>query len=610
MSRKNKYDEEEEQEFISEDEPEEEYDDEEYDEATYPVGYRIGSVILFLLAVGGLFLGLLSGIVGLFSHLVIAGDAALDKSLLGIVVSSVMGILDPAKGVNFGLVGGFAKADIFGKILGYMPLVLALCIVISLATTVVALISGKASKKCMFVNGYAVFLGYFLYAAALFIAHVFCGSVSEENYFLNLPFDVPSLVIAVATLLVLIITSIAQKKGAALLNTLLLLLTLVFFFAAFLPAGNMLANFKGALDGTAGTLGKILSFALLAFLLINVLFALFRLRMAGKYLIATIRYFIAFGLAAALIVIEAVNTSNWGLLIGAPNLALLITTFVCFLISLLCTIFKRKKSEDFEDEEDEEEERDIPRIPAHTSPDEEPAYATQSRPAYAQTASEPQANAYGTDPYAQPQADPYAHSDPYAQQAQPNSYAQQPYASAYSEPHTPPTYTEPVQKPEPQPEPKHEMTEFERMMAQMAEGNPQSEPAHQADPYATAHTAPHANPYAGATTNPYATASANPYSNPSSNPYAGAGAAAGAAASPSGGKYTYDPFINGLTEAEKNEFGDIFIANKFGVQSYLPPYVIGGDNSAFFSKVFIYLGKFRANISNGLLEKIYAYLNR
>ena len=73
-------------------------------------------------------------------------------------------------------------------------------------------------------------------------------------------------------------------------------------------------------------------------------------------------------------------------------------------------------------------------------------------------------------------------------------------------------------------------------------------------------------------------------------------------------KYAYDPFVYTLTASEMNEFGDLFIANKFGLQAYLPPYNIGGDNRDFFNKVFIYLGRFRSNISDALLDKLYRYV--
>ena len=75
-------------------------------------------------------------------------------------------------------------------------------------------------------------------------------------------------------------------------------------------------------------------------------------------------------------------------------------------------------------------------------------------------------------------------------------------------------------------------------------------------------------------------------------------------------QYTYDPFINGLSPKEKNEFGDLFIAGKAGKLQNLPTYVIGGDNTEFFRKVFIYLGRYRKNISAELLDKLYVYVSK
>ena len=40
----------------------------------------------------------------------------------------------------------------------------------------------------------------------------------------------------------------------------------------------------------------------------------------------------------------------------------------------------------------------------------------------------------------------------------------------------------------------------------------------------------------------------------------------------------------------------------------MPEYVIGGDNSEFFSSVFIHLNRFRNILSDGLIAKIYKQL--
>ena len=69
-----------------------------------------------------------------------------------------------------------------------------------------------------------------------------------------------------------------------------------------------------------------------------------------------------------------------------------------------------------------------------------------------------------------------------------------------------------------------------------------------------------------------------------------------------------DSFMNTLTVEEKIEFSQIFIEKKNGSFANVPDYVINGNNSAFFSAIFIYLGKFRGMLSDGLMSKMYAQL--
>ncbi len=80
-----------------------------------------------------------------------------------------------------------------------------------------------------------------------------------------------------------------------------------------------------------------------------------------------------------------------------------------------------------------------------------------------------------------------------------------------------------------------------------------------------------------------------------------------------GGYYTAgfvpDPFISSLTPAERDEFDRLFISRIYGDNKRLPAYRIGGDNREFFSKIFVFMGRYRNVISDGLLEKIYSYSN-
>lgn len=70
-----------------------------------------------------------------------------------------------------------------------------------------------------------------------------------------------------------------------------------------------------------------------------------------------------------------------------------------------------------------------------------------------------------------------------------------------------------------------------------------------------------------------------------------------------------DEFLRKLTNDEKIEFAMIFIEKSKGEIGRVPDYRIGGDNKKFFNSVFIYLGRIRGIISDGLLNKMYKEIN-
>lgn len=69
----------------------------------------------------------------------------------------------------------------------------------------------------------------------------------------------------------------------------------------------------------------------------------------------------------------------------------------------------------------------------------------------------------------------------------------------------------------------------------------------------------------------------------------------------------YDPFIATLTAEEREQFTEIFLLKYKGETKNLPDYKVGGDNSDFFRKVFIYLGIYRDKIPDSLLAKMYQF---
>ena len=71
-----------------------------------------------------------------------------------------------------------------------------------------------------------------------------------------------------------------------------------------------------------------------------------------------------------------------------------------------------------------------------------------------------------------------------------------------------------------------------------------------------------------------------------------------------------DAFIATLTKSERASFTDTFILKIHGELKGLPDYVVGGDNKAFFRKVFVYLGMYRDKVSSAVLDKIYKFSHK
>ena len=69
----------------------------------------------------------------------------------------------------------------------------------------------------------------------------------------------------------------------------------------------------------------------------------------------------------------------------------------------------------------------------------------------------------------------------------------------------------------------------------------------------------------------------------------------------------FDPFIATLSEEQKAAFIDLYVLKCKTPMPEIPTYEVGGNNKAFFNKVFIYLGQYRDKIPNDLLEKIYEH---
>ena len=113
--------------------------------------------------------------------------------------------------------------------------------------------------------------------------------------------------------------------------------------------------------------------------------------------------------------------------------------------------------------------------------------------------------------------------------------------------------------------------------------------------------------YGGAQQQPYFGTQQQPHYGAQQQPYYGA--PQNAQGGYYGAGFIPDAFISSLTPAERDEFDRLFISRIHGENKRLPAYRIGGDNREFFAKVFVFMGRYRNVISDGLLEKIYSYSN-
>ena len=66
-----------------------------------------------------------------------------------------------------------------------------------------------------------------------------------------------------------------------------------------------------------------------------------------------------------------------------------------------------------------------------------------------------------------------------------------------------------------------------------------------------------------------------------------------------------DDFIRKLSDDQKIEFARLFLEKHTGDIAGIPDYVVGGDNSRFFSMLFIYFSRVRDLVTDGLMNKFY-----
>lgn len=516
-------------------------------------GYRVLSVLVFLIAAGGLFLGAIPSL-----PYMLGGTSFLTGSL---VAGGYELFKDVFSNLSVYFSGGAVAISLNVVQLAVYGFI-AVATLISLVCMVVGLCSRKAAEKCAMVSAVLAYLAYFgAFAWALLVTDA-AGSVMGYPLTAQL-LDAATGITAGALFLVLAVTAIVRRKEAGVAHVCLHLFVVATVLAIVYPAtfaadAPYALNLTNAFNAVALlTEGVTLLGTATVWLLAAIAFCLIAsaVRMGGKKAWAFDVIMYIFLLAfVAFYAISAIFANTDRLAFFSKQLMpaiLLIAAPVAALLGAIVAAIVAHKSAVKAAESVEEEE-------------EEPVYE---------------------EPVEEAEAEPVVEEEP-VEEAEPEPVAEEEPVFEPVLEEEPVAEPEPEVKPEPVPTPVPEapMTEFERRMAELARGAQPEAPASAPEPQVQ-------QPYF------YPPRPSQPVRHQQLGYFE------------INTQYTYDPFINTLTPQEKNEFGDIFIACKHGdMRSYLPPYVIGGNNDEFFHRVFIYLGKFRKNISSELLEKLYSYI--
>lgn len=600
-------------------------------------GYRFLAVLFMLLGVGGLFLGMLGKVVSAFAPIGYFSQygATLDGALAGYTIDYFTALSAAGIGTIFKHGAEAALTNIVDILFAAGLFAVALFTVVAF---IVSLASRKSAKAISFASGIAVFTvycGLFLWSLFYMGGEKLTAFAMGGEKLSAATCSIPTAIIAAVSLIALCVAAMAKHKyGVA--NSLLLILPVLIAFVTVYPLSFTLEMAHAGIFSFKSF--AFIKIALL-FFMIAIAFNLFAsaVRIPGEkaYPFDCVRFTVLLlgALLTAVAFIVQMPDDRFAIFKGKQlvyTLAYLLLSVFAFVIAVVMTVVSKRaaKAEAAEEEEEpeeeyaeeeetpEEEEEDVSYTEtsgtpetytvSEPAPEQTPEPAPETAPVYSAPVLTPEPEPAEAEPVKKepepyqpvrtPEPKPYrpasepvqseqqepAPSSPYYPSPAQSYYAQPPYA----QPTRPePAYSAPVR---PQPEPRKEapISEFERRMEALARGEqPEYEPPR-----------PQPQPMPS-----------QPYLSPLSRNSGMMGRPSGYA---DANQYTYDPFINSLSPSEKNEFGDIFIACKAGRFEGLPTYSIGGDNAEFFRKVFIYLGKFRKDISRELLDKLYLYVSK
>lgn len=339
-------------------------------------GYRFLTIVFFLLAVGGLFLGLLANIKlpenlkYLFSHgwlfepdVIANSGSFLKGSLIGTVGGIVITMLSWLKAPNLNNFGLFGDGVVQGSrswfelissvALLVLVFLLALTVIMSVIFMIVSLVSGKSAKKCAMGSGILILLSY----GGLFLLN-FVVSCSLAGTPTDPMFDFTTAAVAGLTFFFMLITALIRNKGTGFMNVLNVVLTLATLTALVYPGTQTAALIGSAPDGlgiydnAAGITFLVIAVsALLGLIGLNLLCGISRLNGKRGFLFDTIRYALQL-IAAVLVVVALFITPAFKTEVFKKDMIFTIVLLAAPLLATLFSVFlliaekKRKKAKE------------------------------------------------------------------------------------------------------------------------------------------------------------------------------------------------------------------------------------------------------------------------
>ena len=569
-------------------------------------GYKFLSFLVFLVSVGGLFIGLLGRLLSFLAPIPFVESDFLNGTLLGSIIAVIKDLFAEGRplfsAVNEMLKPSYGGAyGIFAALAYYAHYAIPVAVLLSFILMVISLVAknyvdgngnpGKTSMRCAFLALFISLFVYGLYFVSVFVMMSTSYSMTTQvalSVLLKI-IDFPTLIISGILVVLLSIAALARGKATGAINVLVYLLTLAAAFAFFYPqnslSGNTLLffNFAFAGDGLK-LLTRIAVIATGALVLANLVLSTLRIPAKGGFIFDVLRLvlqLVAVIVLAAFFVFLPENAASpaWSALGTLPVILLAVASLAALLFSVLQCMraaMQKKNALNAAGYATASEEKD-----EKADYNEEYAEEVYAQEEYAKVAvpeevpaEEEAEEEFATEEYAEGEAveevTPEKVETPAAQIP-----AASEQASAEEQP----------------------MSDFMRAMHSLAKGNapvPPANPAPNYYPYdqqmrpAPSPTPMH--PYGYDSMSMQRRQTPSPTNSYMYDPF----------------PYTYDPFIKTLTIEERNEFGDLYISCRQGRIKGLPPYVIGGDNSDFFRKVWIHYGAFE--MSAGLKRKLHMFV--